>query len=151
MAEHELGSGFAGCDEPGSLRFLESVDQRVLARIGNFADDLRGEHPARNGCSDHHLTGGGGQAVKPLPQDQPDAFRHRDLVQPEVATQPVMLIEQHSRLDEVQVQLFNEERVAVGLAAYQLGQLLRRRLSSERPQHCPYAVERQPTQADALK
>ena len=114
---------------------------------GNLADDFGGEHPARHGGRDQDFAGGRGQTIKPLPQHEPDALRHRHLIQPQVSTHPAMLVEQHSGLDKVQVNLLNEERVALGLAVDHPHQLLRRRLARQSLQHRAQAVERQSAQA----
>ena len=58
-----------------------------------------------------------------------------------------MLVEQHTRLDEVQIDLLDEERVALRLAVDHPHQLLRRRLPGQGLQHRAYAVEGQPAQA----
>ena len=84
MAEHQLSTNRPGRQEPGSLRFVKGLDQRVLVRPGDLADDLGGERSARYGSRYQHLAGGHGQAVQPLAEDEPDALRHGDLVHSQV-------------------------------------------------------------------
>ena len=57
MTEHQLTRDPAGCDKPGSLRFVEGLDQRVRIGVGNLANELGGEHPAEHCGRDQHLAG----------------------------------------------------------------------------------------------
>ena len=61
-----------------------------------------------------------------------------------------MLIEQHARLDKVQIDLLYEKRVALSLAVDQPHQLLRRGLPGQRLQHRANTFVGQPAQAYPL-
>ena len=63
MAEHELAGGLAGGNKPGSLRFVEGIDQHIGVSIRHLTHELSGEYPARYGGGGQHLLGGLGQAV----------------------------------------------------------------------------------------
>src|SRR4029434_5991918 len=110
----------------------------------------RGEHPAGHRRGNQRLASVAGQPREPLADDEADAFRHRCFVDLEVRSYPPALIRQHTGLGEVQVQLFDEERLALRLAIDSADQLLWRRLADQGLDHVPDVPERQSAQADPV-
>jgi class 3 adenylate cyclase len=137
-------------DEPCSFGLLEGVDEGVGVHTGHLTDEIRGEDPAGHRRRDQRLAGASGQPREPLPDDQPDAFRYRRLGDLEVRSYPPALVEQHSGLGQMQVQLFDEERVTLRLAVDDPDQLLWRRLPGQRLNHGLDAPEGQSAQADPV-
>src|SRR4029453_10752146 len=137
-------------NEPCLFGFLEGVDEGIRVHAGHLPDEIRGEHPAGPPPGNQRVAGLAGQPFEPPPNDEPDAFRHRCLVDLEVWSYPPALIRQHTGLGEVQVQLFDEERIALRLAIDSADQLLWRRLADQGLDHVPDVPERQSAQADPV-
>ena len=141
---------FAGRDEPGSLRFVEGIDQRVRAAPATSPTSSEANTLPDTAAATSTSRVDAAQMAQPLPQHQPDALGHRHLVQLQVSTHPALLVEQHAGLDEVQIDLLYEKRVALSLAVDHPHQLIRRRLPGQRLQHRTYAIEGQPAQVHAF-
>src|SRR4029450_7920973 len=87
-------------DEPSLFGFLQGVAESLHVHAGHISNEIRGEHTAGYSCGNQRLTSEGRQPREPSPDDEPDTFGHRRLINLEVWSQPPVLIKQHTGLSQ---------------------------------------------------
>ena len=144
VAEHELAADLARRQEPGPLRFIEGLGQRVVTHAGHLADDLGGEHLPDTAAATS--TSWVDEARRSAAAPQPGGCFLVPRPHPaEGHSQSAMLVKQHPRLDKVRIDLLNE--TGCPQSRGELRRLLRRWLPGRCPQHPTHPLHRQPTQA----
>ena len=121
LADQLVGEGVAGRpalgwrDQPGPLGLVEGVEQVAAGLTGHPLDQVELEHPAPHGGREQRPLGGLGQPGQPLPDNHADTGGDLEVLDAEVAPEPALVVEEHARLGQVEVDLLGEERVALAL------------------------------------
>lgn len=127
MGEGVLVEGLGRGDDPGGECLVDRVQSLVLGHAGDLSGDADGEAGVEEGADGEQLVRRSRELGEAPPEDLPDALG--DDVDQVVGRHPDAVLEaQGAGLAQVQQQLTEEERVAVGLARQQHGELVRDRL-----------------------
>ena len=104
-----------GRDQPGPLGLVEGVEQVAAGLAGHPLDQVELEHPAPHGGREQRPPGGLGQPGQPLTDHHADTGGELEVLDAEVVAEPALVVEEHARLGQVEVDLLGEERVALAL------------------------------------
>ena len=154
LADQLVGEGVAGRlapggrDQPRPFGLVEGVEQVPAGLAGHPLDQVQLEHPAAHGRRDQRPLGGRRQPGQPLPDDHADAGRDVQVLDAQVAAEPALAVEEHTRLRQVEVDLLGEERVALALGVDGAREGRRRLLPSQSGHQRGHALLGQRSQRD---